>query len=140
MTAMPTLFGSLTPVPLNGRLRLCRGFRPGFPRSLVHGNVDFPMRLSTDGTRSPPRVSANGRSRSLRCFETWNVSILLPSRIPISRWLISRWLNLVQLLSNLTADGISAPDLTAQILLLCATPEAKLCASPPDPTTYGISE
>jgi hypothetical protein len=41
---IPTLVRFLTPVPLNGRLGLCRGFHLGLPRSLVHGNVDFPMR------------------------------------------------------------------------------------------------
>jgi hypothetical protein len=49
MTAMLTRSRSLTPVPLNGRLQLCRGFHLGFPRSLVHGNTDFPMHQNVDG-------------------------------------------------------------------------------------------
>jgi hypothetical protein len=47
-------------------------------------------RASPGGARSLPRVLPNGRSRSRRDFETFNVPILTTLRTPISRWLISR--------------------------------------------------
>jgi hypothetical protein len=91
----PTLVRFLTPVPLNGRLGFCRGFHLGLPRYTERRwrLISTTCPLPTDGPDP------------CRDFETCDVSVLTTSRIPISRVSISRWLNLVPLLFNLTAVG-----------------------------------
>jgi hypothetical protein len=78
---IPTLVRFLTPVPLNGRLGLCRGFHLGLPRSLVHGNVDFPI-LCGFLTRVPNGWTVLVNSRGFTLLMSW---IALSLGLPKSR-------------------------------------------------------
>jgi hypothetical protein len=59
-----------------------------FPRSLVNGNVDFPMRLNADGAGSPPRVLYQ---RTVQIPSGFHGDLCPGSydlENPISRWLL----------------------------------------------------
>jgi hypothetical protein len=71
-----------------------------FPMVLDRCHVSFLRRM----------VEILSLFRDLRCLD---FLVLENSDFPMT---ISRWLRLMQLLSNPTTDGIFAPDLTAQII------------------------